>query len=254
MPTENPAASKKVPIRAVEPLNIEVNGLHGVTKSVNSPCGIGLAKAEQMPYRQQHQKNGSDSIHHGCFHSCLQRSHTATSATIALSRRNKLYHYCYGRSFTWLRGWRRKIYVEKGAPDGHIHIERKEKVSAVKLHASQYIITAVLLVLAIGLWRLQVLGAQTFIRCWRSKTAFAGFRYWRRAERFSTVKAASLSTTILRSVATCCASQQKNPEGRPADDRRGAAYPGGADTGDAEAICECSAVPVAAAEAGHYAG
>jgi penicillin-binding protein 2 len=42
------------------------------------------------------------------------------------------------------------------------HIERKEKVSAVKLHASQYIITAVLLVLTIGLWRLQVLGAQSY--------------------------------------------------------------------------------------------
>jgi penicillin-binding protein 2 len=42
------------------------------------------------------------------------------------------------------------------------HIERKEKVSAVKLHASQYVITAVLLVLTIGLWRLQVLGAQNY--------------------------------------------------------------------------------------------
>ena len=42
------------------------------------------------------------------------------------------------------------------------HIERKEKVSAAKLHASQYIITAVLLVLTIGLWRLQVLGAQNY--------------------------------------------------------------------------------------------
>ena len=42
------------------------------------------------------------------------------------------------------------------------HFERKEKVSALKLHASQYIITAVLLVLTIGLWRLQVLGAQNY--------------------------------------------------------------------------------------------
>src|SRR3978361_2529680 len=37
--------------------------------------------------------------------------------------------------------------------------ERKERLSAAKLHASQYIIAAVLLVLAVGLWRLQVLGA-----------------------------------------------------------------------------------------------
>src|ERR1700734_1247669 len=39
------------------------------------------------------------------------------------------------------------------------HFERKERLSAVKLHASQYIIAGVLLVLAIGLWRLQILGA-----------------------------------------------------------------------------------------------
>jgi penicillin-binding protein 2 len=37
--------------------------------------------------------------------------------------------------------------------------ERKERLSAAKLHASQYVIAAVLLVLAVGLWRLQVLGA-----------------------------------------------------------------------------------------------
>jgi len=42
------------------------------------------------------------------------------------------------------------------------HIERNEKISSIKLHASQYIITAVLLVLTIGLWRLQVLGAQNY--------------------------------------------------------------------------------------------
>src|ERR1700712_1507266 len=37
--------------------------------------------------------------------------------------------------------------------------ERKDRLSAAKLHASQYIIAAVLLVLTVGLWRLQVLGA-----------------------------------------------------------------------------------------------
>src|ERR1700712_3831861 len=37
--------------------------------------------------------------------------------------------------------------------------ERKERLSAAKLHASQYVIAAVLLVLAVGLWRLQILGA-----------------------------------------------------------------------------------------------
>lgn len=42
------------------------------------------------------------------------------------------------------------------------HLERKEKLSAMKLHASQYLIAAVLLVLAVGLWRLQVLGASEY--------------------------------------------------------------------------------------------
>jgi penicillin-binding protein 2 len=42
------------------------------------------------------------------------------------------------------------------------HFERKERLSAVKLHASQYIIAAVLLVLAVGLWRLQILGATSY--------------------------------------------------------------------------------------------
>jgi penicillin-binding protein 2 len=42
------------------------------------------------------------------------------------------------------------------------HLERKEKLSAIKLHASQYIIAAVLLVLAVGLWRLQVIGANGY--------------------------------------------------------------------------------------------
>src|ERR1700744_3822270 len=54
-----------------------------------------------------------------------------------------------------------KLIYKAGLMDTH-HIERKEKVSAIKLHASQYIITAVLLVLTIGLWRLQVLGAQNY--------------------------------------------------------------------------------------------
>lgn len=42
------------------------------------------------------------------------------------------------------------------------HLARKEKVSPVKLAASQYMIAAVLLVLGIGLWRLQVLGASEY--------------------------------------------------------------------------------------------
>ena len=41
-------------------------------------------------------------------------------------------------------------------------IERKEKVSATKLVVGQYAVTLVLLVLGIGLWRLQVLGAENY--------------------------------------------------------------------------------------------
>jgi penicillin-binding protein 2 len=41
-------------------------------------------------------------------------------------------------------------------------IGRREKVSAGKLHAAQYIIAMVLLVLSVGLWRLQVIGAETY--------------------------------------------------------------------------------------------
>jgi penicillin-binding protein 2 len=43
-----------------------------------------------------------------------------------------------------------------------INIKRDEKLSPHKLHAAQYIIALVLLVLAAGLWRLQVLGASNY--------------------------------------------------------------------------------------------
>jgi penicillin-binding protein 2 len=41
-------------------------------------------------------------------------------------------------------------------------IEREEKLSAAKLHVTQYIVASVMLVLGIGLWRLQVLGADNY--------------------------------------------------------------------------------------------
>src|SRR5450432_2103977 len=40
--------------------------------------------------------------------------------------------------------------------------DRDEKVSAGKLHATQYIVVLVLLVLATGMWRLQILGAESW--------------------------------------------------------------------------------------------
>lgn len=41
-------------------------------------------------------------------------------------------------------------------------IERKEKVSVIKLTVSQYIVALLLIVLGVGLWRLQVLGATSY--------------------------------------------------------------------------------------------
>lgn len=41
-------------------------------------------------------------------------------------------------------------------------IDRKEKLSATKLHVSQYVVAAVLVVLGCWLWRLQILGADTY--------------------------------------------------------------------------------------------
>jgi len=41
-------------------------------------------------------------------------------------------------------------------------ITRKDKLSTVKLHASQYVVALVLFVLGIGLWRLQILGASGY--------------------------------------------------------------------------------------------
>src|ERR1700761_6947735 len=41
-------------------------------------------------------------------------------------------------------------------------VRRQEKVSPVKLAAAQYVITAVLVVLVVGLWRLQILGADNY--------------------------------------------------------------------------------------------
>src|ERR1700761_5017774 len=41
-------------------------------------------------------------------------------------------------------------------------VERKEKLSIGKLHALQYVVALVLLVLAGGLWRLQVVGATNY--------------------------------------------------------------------------------------------
>jgi len=41
-------------------------------------------------------------------------------------------------------------------------IDRKEKLSTVKLHASQYVVALVLFILGAGLWRLQILGADNY--------------------------------------------------------------------------------------------
>ncbi|HEV2645936.1 MAG TPA: penicillin-binding protein 2 [Acidobacteriaceae bacterium] len=47
-------------------------------------------------------------------------------------------------------------------PKSERYNARDEKVSAGKLHATQYIVVLVLLVLATGMWRLQILGAESY--------------------------------------------------------------------------------------------
>jgi penicillin-binding protein 2 len=47
-------------------------------------------------------------------------------------------------------------------PKTERRVDRDEKVSAVKLHAMQYIVVLVLAVLAAGMWRLQVLGVDSY--------------------------------------------------------------------------------------------
>ena len=42
------------------------------------------------------------------------------------------------------------------------YVAREEKVSAGKLHATQYLVVLVLAVLAAGMWRLQILGAEGY--------------------------------------------------------------------------------------------
>ena len=43
-----------------------------------------------------------------------------------------------------------------------LQLDREEKLSPGKLHASQYIIVLILATLVVGLWRLQVLGADNY--------------------------------------------------------------------------------------------
>ena len=47
-------------------------------------------------------------------------------------------------------------------PNPERHFARDEKVSAGKLHATQYIVVLMLAVLAAGMWRLQILGADSY--------------------------------------------------------------------------------------------
>ena len=47
-------------------------------------------------------------------------------------------------------------------PKTERHTDRDEKVAAGKLHATQYIVVLVLAVLAAGMWRLQILGADSY--------------------------------------------------------------------------------------------
>lgn len=48
------------------------------------------------------------------------------------------------------------------APKSERHIDRDEKVSAGKLHATQYVVVLMLALLAAGMWRLQILGVNNY--------------------------------------------------------------------------------------------
>ena len=50
----------------------------------------------------------------------------------------------------------------RSSPNPERYIAREEKVSAGKLHATQYLVVLVLAVLAAGMWRLQILGADSY--------------------------------------------------------------------------------------------
>ena len=80
----------------------------------------------------------------------------------------------------------------------------EEKVPVARLTAVQYVVLFMFLVLAYGLWRLQVMHSDEYSN-WRSRTASAMCRFWRRAARFWIAKAASSSTTIPRFRRCCCA-------------------------------------------------
>ena len=87
-----------------------------------------------------------------------------------------------------------------------LSINRGEKLSTFKLTVVQYGILLMMLALAAGLWRLQVLNVEA-TACWPSRTASARSRFWRRAASSSTARTASLSTITRRSPASWCVSK-----------------------------------------------
>jgi len=76
---------------------------------------------------------------------------------------------------------------------------RDEKVSAIRLTAAQYAILAIFLVLAYGLWRLQVMQSGYYAVGCGKKPHSEMCRFSRPAGRFWTAKGASSSTTTHRS-------------------------------------------------------
>ena len=64
-------------------------------------------------------------------------------------------------------GWKKYTEVSRDLQHGLIsqieqYTDRDEKVSPGKLHATQYIVVLVLVALAAGMWRLQVLGVDSY--------------------------------------------------------------------------------------------
>jgi hypothetical protein len=59
---EQSEAKKEIPIRAVGPIDVEVNGLHGLHQRIHTPRRIDLAESYCVPYSEQHQKNRGNAV------------------------------------------------------------------------------------------------------------------------------------------------------------------------------------------------
>ncbi len=116
---------------------------------------------------------------------------------------------------------------------------KAEKLPAGKLHAAQYLIVLVLVVLITGLWRLEVLGADNFRalaeanRIRKVPVLAPRGRLFDREGRLLVDNYPSVSCYLLRE-------QVKDTQRRSALDRAGAAHPRRSDSGHAPPLSDCA--------------